>query len=156
MASLSAWRVVSARHAATALDGEGARLFGGRWNSRGTAVVYLSEHQSLAALEILVHVRPLLPRTRYVALRLEFGEELVERLPGAALPEDWQQSPAGPSTRDLGDAWVRAARSPLLAVPSVLLPAETNYVLNPAHPDFGRINVGPPRDFTFDPRLLGR
>jgi RES domain-containing protein len=71
-----------------------------------------------------------------------------------ALPSDWKMEPPPLSTRQLGDHWARSSRSAILAVPSVIIPDETNYVLNPAHPDFKRIVIGKPAPFTFDPRLL--
>jgi RES domain-containing protein len=147
-----AWRIVRAEHAAGAFSGEGAAKTGGRWNSRGVAVVYTSATRSLAALETLVHLNP--PMSfKYRIIRIEFAGELVRHL-RPALPSDWRTSPAPDSTRKLGDAWVREAHSAILAVPSIIIPDETNFVLNPAHPDFKRIRLGRPTDFVFDSRLL--
>jgi RES domain-containing protein len=150
---LSAWRVIPALHAPDAFAGEGAVRHGGRWNSRGRAVVYTSEHKSLAALEALAHVDPARP-LHYVAIKIEFAETLLERLPADRLPADWQRLPFSEATRNIGDAWLVEARSAVLAVPSVLIPEELNYLLNPAHPDFPKIAIGDATDFTFDPRLL--
>jgi RES domain-containing protein len=148
-----AWRLVKAKHVATALTGEGAAKTGGRWNSRGVAVVYASATRSLAALETLVHLNPPV-LFAWRIIRLEFAGGLVEQLEPAAWPSDWKLEPPPLSTRRLGDDWARALRTAVLAVPSVLIPEETNFVLNPAHPDFQEIAVGPPADFAFDPRLL--
>ena len=82
---LEAWRIVRERHAATALTGEGAARFGGRWNSRGVAVVYTSSTKSLAALENLVHLNPPVP-VRYVAIRLTFDDRLLETFSLKSLP----------------------------------------------------------------------
>lgn len=150
---LSAWRIIPALHARDAFVGEGAVRHGGRWNSRGRAVVYTSEHKSLAALEALAHVDPTRP-LRYVAIKIEFAESLLERLPAAQLPSDWQRLPFSEATRNLGDAWLVEARSAVFAVPSVIIPEELSFLLNPAHPDFPNIAIGQPADFTFDPRLL--
>jgi len=150
---LEAWRLVKAEHAAAAFSGEGAAKTGGRWNSRGVAVVYASATRSLAALETLVHLNPPM-KFRYQLIRADFNETLVEWLNLAALPADWNLEPPPRITRMLGDNWVRASRSAVLAVPSVIMPEETNYVLNPAHPDFGQIAIGKPAKFAFDPRLL--
>jgi RES domain-containing protein len=150
---LEAWRMVKEKHLATAFSGEGAAKTGGRWNSRGVAVVYASATRSLAALETLLHLNPPV-LFNYKLLRLEFDESLVERLKLTALPSDWKVEPPPLSTRRLGDDWARSSRSAILAVPSVILPDETNYLLNPAHPDFRKIALGPPADFAFDPRLL--
>ena len=150
---LEAWRMVKEKHVATACSGEGAAKTGGRWNSRGVAVVYTSATRSLAALETLVHLNPPV-RFSYRIIRIEFDEGWVERLPLATLPSNWKAEPPPLSTRQLGDAWARSSRSAILAVPSVIIPDETNYVLNPAHPDFKKITISKPVPFTFDPRLL--
>jgi RES domain-containing protein len=138
---------------ATAFSGEGAAKTGGRWNSRGVAVVYTSASRSLAALETLVHLTPPV-MFRYKVIRIEVTDALVEQMKAAALPLDWQIEPPPPSTKRLGDAWVRSSRSAILAVPSVIIPDEINYLLNPAHADFKKTAIGKPADFGFDPRLL--
>ncbi len=104
-------------------------------------------------MENLVHLNPPL-LFKYVAFRLMFADELLETLSARKLPPDWQIEPAPLSTRALGDAWLRAARSAVLALPSVIIPGETNYLLNPVHPDFRKITIGKPQPFAFDPRLL--
>lgn len=149
----SAWRIVKERHVATAFSGEGASKAGGRWNSRGVAVIYTSESESLAALETLVHIGTG-SRIRFCVIRLDFDRALVEILPLSTLPSNWKSEPPGPATKHLGDAWVKSARSAILAVPSIIIPSGLNYVLNPAHPDFSKIAFGKPKAFTFDPRLL--
>ncbi len=93
-------------------------------------------------------------RFAFKFIRIEFNASLVERLEPGAWPGDWRLEPAPSSTRQWGDEWVRSARSAILAVPSVLLPQETNFLLNPAHADFRKITLSPPIDFAFDPRLL--
>ena len=148
-----AWRIVKEKRAATAFSGEGAVKTGGRWNSRGVPVVYTSSTQSLAALETLVHLNPPVP-FKYVAFRVEFDNALVEQVSLKNLPADWQVEPPPPSTKALGDVWVREARSAVLALPSVIISGEPNYLLNPAHPDFKSISIGKPERFAFDPRLL--
>jgi RES domain-containing protein len=147
-----AWRIVPERRAADAFGGEGARLYGGRFNLPGRAAVYASEHLSLAALELLVHLRPLLPLP-CVAFPVEWAGIAVETLPPKALPPDWRAEPAPYSAAALGDAWLRTGRGAVLAVPSVIVPEERNFLLNPAHPDFAALRVGRPRPFSFDPRL---
>lgn len=149
----TAWRIVKASHADRAFSGEGAQRTGGRWNSPGVAVLYASGHQSLAVLEMLVHLDPQ-DAARYLTFRLDFGEALVERWPVENLPAGWREEMPAHAARELGDAWARSSRSALLAVPSVIIPDETNYVLNPVHPDFKKITISKPTPFTFDPRLL--
>jgi RES domain-containing protein len=148
-----AWRIVKENHAASAFSGEGAGKSGGRWNSRGVPVVYTSSTMSLAALETLVHLNPPVV-FKYVVIRIKFDDALVEILTPKALPPDWRVEPPPQSSQAVGDSWVREARSAVLALPSVIISQELNYLLNPAHPDFKRISIGKPRSFTFDPRLL--
>jgi RES domain-containing protein len=148
----SAWRIVKAKHAATAFSGEGAEKAGGRWNSRGRAIVYASGTLSLAALETLVHISPLAP-FKYVAFRIEFDAALVEKASLDTLPPNWDAEPPGQSSMAFGDEWVLQARSAVLEVPSAIIPIEFNYLLNPSHPDFRKISIGKPEYFTFDPRL---
>lgn len=148
-----AWRIVREDHRSAAFDGEGARLFGGRWNSRGTRMVYTSITLSLAALETLVHLNPPVA-FKYVAIPIEFDEALVETVAAMDLPADWNEEPPPPSTAEIGDRWVRESRSAVLKLPSVIISAELNYLLNPGHSDFKRIRIGKPMPFSFDPRLI--
>ena len=148
-----AWRIVKQRYAATAFTGEGAARTGGRWNSRGVPVVYASATKSLAALETLVHLNPPVP-FKYVLLHLEFDAVLIESPPLKRLPSGWRAEPPPPFTKAIGDTWVRSGHSAVLVLPSVIIPGETNYLLNPAHSDFRRISIRKPVPFAFDPRLL--
>lgn len=150
---LEAWRIVKAKHAPAAFSGKGAADNGGRWNSRGVAVVYCSQSKSLAALESLVHLNPPV-RFEYVAMRVTFDESLVEWFPGRKLPDGWRAEPPPPGTQRIGDLWARASRSAVLALPSVIIPGEFNFLLNPTHQDFSKISRGKPEAFVFDPRLL--
>jgi len=145
-------RIVKEKHAATAFSGEGAARTGGRWNSRGVAVVYTSCTRSLATLESLVHLNPPV-LFKYVAISIRFDDALVEIFPVKNLPADWRTEPPPQSTKSVGDDWIKAARSAVLALPSVIT-GETNYLLNPAHPDFKKITIGKPQPFSFDSRLL--
>jgi RES domain-containing protein len=148
---LQAWRIVKEKHAATAFSGEGARLYGGRWNSPGVSLVYTSSTQALAVLESLVHLNPPVV-FQYTIIPLEFDAALVEKI--TALPPGWNDQPAPPSVRTVGDLWARQSRSAVLQVPSAIIPTEFNYLLNPLHPDFKDITLGRPVPFSFDPRLL--
>lgn len=150
---MEAWRMVKEKHLATAFSGQWAAKTGGRWNLRGVAVVYASSTRALAALETLVHLNPA-AKFNYVMIGVEFDDKLVERINVSALPSDWQIEPPPVSIQRLGGTWVRLGRSAVLAVPSAIIPEETNYVLNPAHADFKRITIGNPAPFRFDSRLL--
>src|ERR1035441_476754 len=118
-----AWRIVKEKHAATAFSGDGAAKTGGRWNSRGVPVVYASSTKSLAALETLVHLNPPMP-FKYVAFRLRFDDALIEKVPLNRLPAHSRVEPPPPSTKAIGDAWMRERRSAVLALPSVIIPGE--------------------------------
>lgn len=136
------------------MTGEGARLYGGRWNSKGAAVVYLAENLPLAALEILVHTRSPEDLADYVKLPVSFESGFVETLSLDNLPQDWRSSPAPVSLKTMGDTWLKEKRSALLKVPSVVIPEAFNLLLNPLHPDMARIVVGEPEPFSFDERLF--
>jgi RES domain-containing protein len=153
--TVSAWRIVKAKHAADAFSGAGARVFGGRWNSRGVAVVYAAGSPALAMLESLVHLDSSDLVARYLLFQVTFDASLVTALDAKALPSNWREEPPPIAVQRLGDVWVSQARSAVLRVPSVVLPTEEwNYVLNPAHPDYGKITKGPQLAARFDPRLL--
>lgn len=151
---LSAWRIYKPRHSKTAFTGEGARLFGGRFNSKGIAIVYASESISLASLEMLVHLQSADILGRYVLREAKFDSRLVKSVDKASLPSNWRDSPASPAVQKIGDDWVAAGTSAVLCVPSVIISDEMNFLLNPAHPDFAKITIGPERPHKFDPRLL--
>lgn len=150
----TAWRIVHSRHADGAFSGEGARLNGGRWNSIGTAMVYTAESKALASLEYLIHVDAADLLENYVFIPVHFDEKFLKILDMESLPSDWQKTPFPVSTQKVGDFWASENLSPVLGVPSVPIPGENNYLLNPAHPDFGEVQIGAPEPFEFDMRLL--
>ena len=152
----SAWRIVLASEAIHAFSGGGPRRYGGRWNSPGTALVYVSEHQSAAALEVIAHNLPLSAGIEYKAFRLVWPDRFTEVLPQGRLPANWRISPPAVETMEIGDRWVQEKRSAILAVPSAISPDDRNFLVNPGHPDFKRIRIEPPIDYEFDARLLGR
>jgi RES domain-containing protein len=151
---VSAWRITKTRYAKGAFDGEGARLHGGRWNSRGTRVAYASESVALATLEVLVGLQDAALLSAYSMIQVDFPERLVEVLDRKALPASWQQHPPAPDTQRVGDLWVAEGRTAVLQVPSAIIEAEHNYLLNPGHPDFSKVVVHKPERFRLDPRLV--
>ena len=151
---ITAWRIVKQRYAAAAFDGEAARLFGGRWNSPGVAVVYVASSRSLAVLETAVHLDRSTLLSAFVLIPCEFDERLVTIVPQHTLPVAWRRNPPRPTVAEVGDSWVKAARTAILQVPSAIIEPERNYLLNPAYPDFAQIKVGEPETFEFDPRLI--
>jgi RES domain-containing protein len=150
---IKAWRIVQERHAEGAFSGEGARKYGGRWNSRGRLAVYTSGSLSLAALETLVHLNPpiVLP---YLVYPVEFDSKLVHHLDPRALPARWRSAPVPSAVQHVGDHWLEKMKSAVLAVPSAIITQETNYILNPSHHDFQKIRIRKPDRFILDPRLL--
>jgi RES domain-containing protein len=148
------WRVCSRRHSRRAFSGEGSRLYAGRWNSAGKPIVYTSATLSLASLEVQVHVTDedwpddLCAIPAEIPLRIKIQELIREQLPRA-----WRRFPAPASLQRLGDAWLRAGETAVLAVPSAVIPIEKNYLLNPSHPDMKGVQIGPPQRFQLDFRL---
>lgn len=150
---LETWRIVTQRWAESAFDGEGARLYGGRWNSPGRAVVYLADSRALAALESLVH-HPGIPDLGYVRFPVSFKPSLVQAITTIGLEASIRSPVVTPETQAVGDEWLRHGRKPVLKVPSAIIPEEFNYLLNPAHPKFDQIEIGAAEGFAFDPRLV--
>jgi len=149
----TAWRIVKEKYAADAFSGEGARLYGGRWNSPGTRMVYAAESRALAMLEMLVHLDAPGLLHKYVLIAVEMDVALIVSLDRGILTENWKDDPAPAEAQRIGDRWAKGGSSVALAVSSVLVPEEFNFLLNPVHPDFSKLRISEPRAFQFDPRL---
>ncbi len=154
-AGLLAWRLVRPAFGSVqdAFSGEGARRYGGRWNSPGGSLVYASSHLSLAALETLAHADRRRFERDYVAFSVCVPHELVLELLAEDLPADWRARPSSAGARAIGDAWLAQGASVALSVPSVLIPQERNVLLASAHPRFSEIAIAAPQPFRFDERL---
>lgn len=148
------WRIAKTRYASRAFDGEGARANGGRWNSVGVRVAYASESLALASLEVLVGLQKSSVLASYSIVSARIDEACVETVSLASLPVNWRSHPPAPESQAIGDWWVAEARSLALKVPSVIIEAEANYLVNPAHPDFGTMTIAAPVPYGFDARLL--
>jgi RES domain-containing protein len=147
------WRLARLVHAK--LDGEGARLAGGRWNSRGHAAVHTSSRLSLAALELLVHTDVALVPPDLVAFEIDIPDDLdIESVELTRLPKDWRL-PGHVSCRAIGDMWLAEEQTAVLRVPSAVVPEESNYIINARHRAAKAIQVVSRRKFAFDSRLLG-
>ncbi len=150
---LTVWRLTTARFAKSAFSGDGARLYGGRWNRKGVPLVYTAASQSLAMLEMLVQDEPL--RARYVMIEVRLPKALaIDRIRIEDLPPDWREIAARGKLQSIGTQWAVKRSCAVLAVPSAVVSAETNYLLNPLHPDFRRIKIGKPQRLDTDLRLI--
>ena len=150
---IRAWRIVKTRYSADAFSGEGARLYGGRWNTSGTPIVYTSGSKSLATLELLVHLHTSSLRS-FSVCPVDFDDSLVESLDTAMLPRDWRASPPPNSLQTIGDDWISRGSSVVLRVPSAVIDSEHNYLINPAHKDFKKLVIGSMEVLEMDPRLI--
>jgi RES domain-containing protein len=149
------WRLTTARFARSAFSGDGARLYAGRWHRKGVLLVYTASSQSLATLEMLVQDEPL--RARYVMIEARIPKAvMIESIGIHDLPSNWRDIAARETRQAIGTEWARRRSSAVLGVPSAVIPAETNYLLNPLHPDFHRIKTGTPLPFETDLRLIKR
>ena len=152
------WRLCRAPYAAEAFSGEGARRFGGRWNSRGVPMVYASTSLALAAIELFVHLEPGQAPDDLVYLSATLPEgEPARTLEQADLPPAWWADDAAPGAanpRDLGDAWMRSGSSLAMLVPSVPVRAEWNVLVNPLHPRIGELQIDAAQPFLFDARMF--
>lgn len=148
------WRISRQRYAAAAVTGEGARLYGGRWNSKGVAVVYASTSLALAAVETFVNLEPNLRPADLIFIEGEIPDEFeIDRIELSLLPEDWQRT-RDESLCHFGDEWIQAGSTVALLVPSAAIRGDWNLLLNPALPDFKRIKFHRPHPFEFDTRMF--
>jgi RES domain-containing protein len=135
------------------LSGQGARLYGGRWNSKGLAAVYTSESVSLSLLEVLAHSVQYEDLNEKFLMTLTVPEDIsTYKIPVAKLTNGWQNNTA--YTRYIGDAFLRDNKFLLLQVPSAVVKTEFNFIINPLHKDFKKIKLGSSQLFEFDSRLF--
>ena len=153
--SLRVWRICNAKWAATAMDGQGAKTFGGRWNPIGVAVVYTSSSLALAAFELLVHLGVRVTPKPLIAIPADIPDEIsIESVQQGQLPNNWRDDPPPLVLADIGKRWIGSGQSAVLKVPSAVIDEEWNYLLNPEHPDFTQIEIGITKPFRFDARLF--
>jgi RES domain-containing protein len=146
------WRIATAAHAAC--DGEGARRHGSRWTPRGIPAVFTSATLSLAALERFVHTDPDVEPVDLVAIPVDISENIpIESVDLEKLSPDWRSFPAPSRLAAIGEQWFRASTTAVLSVPSVVIPHERNFVLNPTHREFAQLSIGRTEPFSFDPRM---
>ncbi|WP_293173858.1 RES family NAD+ phosphorylase [Oceanithermus sp.] len=153
MAQRLLWRITRKDRVQGAFTGKGAAKHGGRWNEKGTPVVYTAESLAGAMVELLAYYKDVRTLETRVYFRLGVDEELILGLHPNALPDDWRAFPYPPSTQKIGTLWHREAPSVGLRVPSVLIPETYNVLLNPEHPEFHRVTIDGPYPLAVDGRL---
>jgi len=154
MSKVFAYRLVKNKFVNEAFTGDGARMYGGRWNSKGNSCVYCASSESLAILEVFVHIEDYSILQSYSLFQIELSKSDIEYIDNKTLPALWKEQPAPPETSDIGDAWLKSCTSLALAVPSVVVPREHNYILNTLHGDFvSKVKKATLLKFEFDSRL---
>ena len=150
-------RICKAKYASTIFSGAGGMESSGRWHHKGLPIVYTAQTLSLCALEYLVHLGRRDSNIALVSAQLTISDDIpVKGLDVSTLPANWDAWPPLEATMAIGDAWLAESKSAVLKVPSALIPAESNFLLNPRHPDFAQVSrsASMPARFTFDKRLL--
>jgi len=147
------YRIANCNYAGD-LTGTGARLYGGRWNSEGKSMLYTASSRALAVLEVLVHLPPLLVPDNFCLVEIEVSENSIYTLPPDLLPLNWRDISPPIALRSLGDDFLRKQEHLLMKVPSSIVPAEYNYLLNPLHHEASKAKLTNREPFSFDERLL--
>ena len=148
------YRIGKTRYA-TDLSGEGARLYGGRWNHKLTACIYTSESRALAVLEYTVNVNiEAIPRSLSITV-IEIPSSSIFTLTENKLPGNWKESPAPAATKDFGTQLLKAAKTAIIKIPSAIISQECNYLLNPAHINSKAFKIVEVSDFVYDVRIKG-
>ena len=152
------YRLTQKKFANTPFCPEGAKLYGGRWNSKGTEALYFAESESLCSLEVFVHVNndPNIV-DQYDLYRIEIPDDLIAKLGEEDLPKTWRNIPATEETQEIGDEFLNALkpRYAALQVPSTVSPRDKNYVVNPNHPAMEvSFKNHEKLEFGFDPRIF--
>ncbi len=137
------------------LSGRGAEINGGRWNSKGTPVIYVASSRALAVLEVAVHTPLGIIPTNYAIaiIQLKNGSKILE-VEVDTLPFNWNNNPLIRATQLIGDSFIKANEYLALKVPSASVPGDFNYLINPTHPDFKSVKITKTEAFEFDSRLF--
>lgn len=151
---ISVWRILKEKYAGTSFTGDSAALYPGRWNGDGVKMVYTAGSLSLSALELFVHLQNDGIGIRFVCFEVGIpGRVKIGELGAGSLPKDWRSCPAPESTQLIGTNWANSKDSLILKVPSVIIPSEYDYLINPLHPDFSLLKISDPILFSFDQRM---
>ena len=145
------WRICAAKYQDSAFSGMGGLYVPGRWHFQGHKVIYTAESLALASLEIFVHLES--DRVPLVAIKAHLPTNLkVEEVKLDDLPPNWQDVASYSLLQKIGQNWLMSRRTPILKVPSAIVPVESNYLFNPEHPQF-EVELEPPVKFKFDQRM---
>ena len=136
------------------LSGTGTRIFGGRWSSKGKPGVYLASSRALAVLEVLVHLQPLFIPDNFCLAEIEVPEDSIEQANTGNLPPNWKDVSPPVEIKEIGDNFLRDKKHLMLQLPSAIVPAEFNFLVNPMHKDMQKIKVIKQEAFSFDERLV--
>lgn len=139
---------------ATDLSGTGARLYGGRWNTEGKSMLYTASSRSLAILEVLVHLPPLMIPENYCSVEIDVPDDSIVTIKDSDLPDGWQDVSATTETQEIGNTFLKKREHLIMRVSSVIVPAEFNYLINPAHPAIKDVKILYNMPFNFDERLF--
>ncbi|MDR9365905.1 MAG: RES family NAD+ phosphorylase [Balneolaceae bacterium] len=154
MGTIRVWWICRREYKDSAFSGEGAKLYGGRFNSEGLAAVYTSGSLSLSLLEMLVQVNDRSYLRHCLVFQTDVPESLVDSSLMTDLPDRWNQIPYGHASQNFGDDWLSSSEGLALKIPSVVVPIEHNYVLNPNHPDFRNLQIEEMGQAGIDQRLF--
>ncbi len=145
------YRITGKKHAGD-LTGTGAALFGGRWNKKGTPVLYTGENKEIALLETVVHTpASLIPALEILTFEIPGDSITVVEI--TSLPNNWAAYPAPAILSEIGDKWIKEGRTIALKVPSSIIHSSHNYILNCRHPEYARVRLIDQKNFKFDSRL---
>ncbi|MDB5139172.1 MAG: hypothetical protein JWR12_1088 [Mucilaginibacter sp.] len=147
------YRIVSCDYAGD-LTGTGARLYGGRWNSEGKPAIYLASSRSLAVLELLVHLPPLMIPNNYCLVEIQVPDDSFTTISIDDLPANWRDISPPLALKQQGDDFLKKQERLLMKLPSSIVPMEYNYLLNPLHPDIRKVEILGKNPFNFDGRLV--
>jgi len=143
---------ITGRKYAKDLSGTGAALYGGRWNKKGTPVVYTGESKEIALLETIVHTPPMIVPDLDI-LTIEIPNNSITQIEIKNLPGNWNNYPAPSILSQIGEDWIKNKNTLALKVPSCIIQSAYNYILNCRHKDYNKINILDHRNFHFDSRL---
>lgn len=151
---ITVYRIVKTKRAED-LSGEGAKIYGGRWNAPGTPVLYTAQSRALAALEALVHIpyNVLSSQFSLIEIQIPAKAEVLE-IHLNSLPKDWTKNEHMEFLHGIGEKWIKKTKFPVMKVPSAIIPEEYNLIVNPLHPALKKMKIKKHRPFKFDERLI--